>query len=114
MSLPSSLGYSMVMSLGGPVGAGIGVWCTDRFGRRHCVAIASLLGAVMSVSYALSTSPWMAVVMGFLLFCCLYTIVALAVACYIPDLFARAIVCAGMASTPCPDALHRSAHPRSR
>ncbi|MEM5434302.1 MFS transporter [Paraburkholderia diazotrophica] len=87
VSLSSSLGYSMVMSLGGPVGAGIGVLCTDRFGRRRCVAIASLAGAVMGVCYALSTSPWIAAVIGFLLFCCLYTIVALAVACYIPELF---------------------------
>jgi MFS transporter, putative metabolite:H+ symporter len=87
VSLSSSLGYSMVMSLGGPVGAAIGVLCTDRFGRKRCVAIASLLGAAMGVSYALSTSPWVAAVMGFLLFCCLYTIVALAVACYIPELF---------------------------
>jgi putative MFS transporter len=87
LSLSSSLGYSMAMSLGGPVGAGIGVLCTDRFGRRRCIAIASLLGAAMGVSYALSTSPLMAAIMGFLLFCCLYAIVALAVACYIPELF---------------------------
>ncbi|WP_345814158.1 MFS transporter [Paraburkholderia sp. PREW-6R] len=87
LSLSSSLGYSMLMSLGGPVGAAIGVLCTDRFGRRRCITIASLLGAVMGVSYALSTSPMMAAVMGFLLFCCLYAIVALAVACYIPELF---------------------------
>jgi len=87
VSLSSSLGFSMVMSLGGPVGAGIGVLCTDRFGRRRCVAIASLVGAVMGVAYALSTSPWMAAIVGFLLFCCLYAIVALAVACYIPELF---------------------------
>lgn len=87
VSLSSSLGFSMVMSLGGPVGAGIGVLCTDRFGRRRCVAIASLAGAVMGVCYALSSSPWVAAIVGFLLFCCLYTIVALAVACYIPELF---------------------------
>jgi MFS transporter, putative metabolite:H+ symporter len=87
LSLSSSLGYSMVMSLGGPVGAGIGVLCADRFGRRRCIAIASVLGGVMGASYALSTSPLMASVIGFLLFCCLYTIVALAVACYIPELF---------------------------
>ncbi|KAA0999353.1 MFS transporter [Paraburkholderia panacisoli] len=87
LSLSSSLGYSMVMSLGGPVGAGIGVLCIDRFGRRRCITIASLLGAAMGVSYALSSSPMMAAVMGFLLFCCLYAIVALAVACYIPELF---------------------------
>ncbi|WP_144109707.1 MFS transporter [Paraburkholderia sp. BCC1886] len=87
LSLSSSLGYSMLMSLGGPVGAGIGVLCTDRFGRRRCITIASLIGAAMGVSYALSTSPMMAAVMGFLLFCCLYAIVALAVACYIPELF---------------------------
>lgn len=87
LSLSSSLGYSMVMSLGGPVGAGIGVLCADRFGRRRCIAVASLLGAAMGASYALSTSPLMASVIGFLLFCCLYTIVALAVACYIPELF---------------------------
>ncbi|WP_233839005.1 MFS transporter [Paraburkholderia sp. ZP32-5] len=87
VSLSSSLGFSMVMSLGGPVGAGIGVLCTDRFGRRRCVAIASLAGAVMGVCYALSNSPWIAAIVGFLLFCCLYTIVALAVACYIPELF---------------------------
>lgn len=87
LSLSSSLGYSMLMSLGGPVGAAIGVLCTDRFGRRRCITIASLLGAAMGVSYALSTSPMMAAVMGFLLFCCLYATVALAVACYIPELF---------------------------
>lgn len=87
LSLSSSLGYSMVMSLGGPIGAGIGLICTDRFGRRRCIAIASILGAAMGVSYALSNSPMMAAIMGFLLFCCLYAIVALAVACYIPELF---------------------------
>jgi putative MFS transporter len=77
----------MVMSPGGRVGAGIGVLCTERFGRHRCITIASLLGAAMGVGYALSSSPIMAAVMGFLLFCCLYAIVAMAVACYIPELF---------------------------
>lgn len=87
LSLSSSLGYNMLMSLGGPVGAGIGVLCADRLGRRRCITLASLLGAAMGATYAFSTSPLIAAVVGFLLFCCLYAIVALAVACYIPELF---------------------------
>jgi putative MFS transporter len=48
-SIASSLEWTTVMALGGPIGAGIGLLVADRFGRKWTVVVASLVAAGMGV-----------------------------------------------------------------
>jgi len=90
LSLNRSLGQSVLMSLGGPTGALIGVLLADRLGRRRAIIGASLLGCVVGTLFAQSSSQEMAVVLGFAMFTLIYFLVAVAIANYVPELFPTA------------------------
>ncbi|WP_343650120.1 MFS transporter [Herbaspirillum sp.] len=87
IGLSSSLGYSTLMSLGGPAGALIGVLVADRIGRKNGMIIVSALACVIGYLYSRSGSVEMATGLGFLLFTMTYLLVALGVATYLPELF---------------------------
>jgi MFS transporter, putative metabolite:H+ symporter len=87
LGVASSLGYTALMSLGGPVGAFIGVLIADRVGRRKGLMAIAVIASVVGWFYAHSTSVEMATVLGFILFTLTYLMVALGVATYIPELF---------------------------
>ncbi|ALM82455.1 MFS transporter [Bordetella sp. N] len=87
LGVASSLGYTALMSLGGPVGAFIGVLIADRVGRRKGLIAIALIASAVGWFYAHSTSVEMATVLGFILFTLTYLMVALGVATYIPELF---------------------------
>jgi MFS transporter, putative metabolite:H+ symporter len=84
----SSLGYSTLMSLGGPAGALIGVLIADRIGRKNGLIGIAVLAAIVGWLYGNSTSVGMATLLGFTLFTLTYLMVALGIATYIPELFA--------------------------
>ncbi|WP_027798086.1 MFS transporter [Paraburkholderia dilworthii] len=88
ISMASSLGYTALMSLGGPAGALLGVLLADRIGRRKGLIAVSALAAVIGWLYGHSTGIEMATLLGFLLFTLTYLMVALGIATYIPELFA--------------------------
>lgn len=88
LGMASSLGYSTLMSLGGPAGALIGVLIADRVGRRNGLLAVAALAAVIGWLYGHSSSVEMATLLGFLLFTLTYLMVALGIATYIPELFA--------------------------
>jgi putative MFS transporter len=88
LGMASSLGYSTLMALGGPVGALVGVLIADRVGRKNGLIGIGLLAAVVGWLYGNSTSVEMATLLGFLLFTLTYLMVALGIATYIPELFA--------------------------
>jgi MFS transporter, putative metabolite:H+ symporter len=78
LSVGSSLGYTTFMSLGGPVGACLGAVIAERLGRRNGLTVTSLVAALLGVAYT---------AVGFGLFTCIYLMVALGIAAYIPELF---------------------------
>jgi putative MFS transporter len=88
LGVASSLGYSTLMSLGGPAGALIGVLIADRIGRKNGLIGIAVLAAIIGWLYGNSTSVGMATLLGFTLFTLTYLMVALGIATYIPELFA--------------------------
>jgi putative MFS transporter len=73
IDLKASLGYTALMSLGGPAGALVGALLADRIGRKNGIMVISIAAAVVGWFYGQSTS---------------ITLVALGIATYIPELFA--------------------------
>lgn len=88
IGMASSLGYTALMSLGGPAGALLGVLLADKIGRKKGLIAVSVLAAVIGWLYGHSTGIEMATLLGFLLFTLTYLMVALGIATYIPELFA--------------------------
>ncbi|MBN3849961.1 MFS transporter [Paraburkholderia sp. Ac-20342] len=88
LGMASSLGYTTLMSLGGPTGAFLGVLVADRIGRKNGLIAVALIAALVGWLYGHSTSVATATVLGFLLFTLTYLLVALGIATYIPELFA--------------------------
>ena len=88
LGMASSLGYTALMSLGGPVGALIGVFIADKVGRKNGLIGVALIAAVIGWLYSHSTSVEMATLLGFILFTLTYLMVALGIATYIPEMFA--------------------------
>jgi putative MFS transporter len=88
LGVASSLGYSTLMSLGGPAGALIGVLIADRIGRKNGLIGIAVLAAIVGWLYGNSSSVGMATLLGFTLFTLTYLMVALGIATYIPELFA--------------------------
>jgi MFS transporter, putative metabolite:H+ symporter len=88
IGMASSLGYTSLMSLGGPAGALVGVLIADRVGRKNGLIAVAALAALIGWLYGHSSSVGMATLLGFLLFTLTYLMVALGIATYIPELFA--------------------------
>ena len=88
LDIASSLGYTTLMSLGGPAGALVGVLVADRIGRKNGLIVVATLAAIVGWMYGHSTTVGMATLLGFALFTLTYLMVALGIATYIPELFA--------------------------
>ncbi|KND58968.1 Niacin transporter NiaP [Candidatus Burkholderia verschuerenii] len=88
IGIASSLGYTTLMSLGGPASALLGVLVADRVGRKNGLIAVAALAALVGWLYGHSDDVTTATVLGFLLFTLTYLMVALGIATYIPELFA--------------------------
>jgi putative MFS transporter len=86
-SIASSLGHSLVMSLGAPIGSVIGASTADRWGRKPTILGASLLTIVIGGIYPFVREPRELLVAGFLLTIPIFVLVTLLFAIYIPELF---------------------------
>jgi MFS transporter, putative metabolite:H+ symporter len=86
-SIVSSLGWTAVMALGGPVGGFIGLMVADRFGRKWTVVVASLIAAAMGVRYPMIHDPNVLMAVGFVLVTSVYVIVAVGFALWVPELY---------------------------
>ena len=86
-SIASSLGYSLVMSLGAPIGSAIGASTADSWGRRPTILGASLLTIVIGGIYPFVHDPRDLLIAGFLLTIPIFVLVTLLFAIYIPELF---------------------------
>jgi putative MFS transporter len=87
LTITSSLGFTAIMSLGGPVGAVIGMLVADRFNRKHMIVGLSVLAAVLGFIYPFAGSNELVALNGFALVTVIYVFVAVAWASYVPELF---------------------------
>ncbi len=83
----SSLYFSTLMTLGGPVGALIGFAISDRVGRKRGLVVFSLVAFVIGAFYPFIGNDWLLAFVGFLLVSMIYLLVTLNIATYIPELF---------------------------
>lgn len=86
-TVANSLGYSMVMSAGGPVGALIGIAIADRVRRKTAIIAISILATALGLVYPLCKTPLSVLSVGFLLVTALYVFISVAWASYLPELF---------------------------
>jgi MFS transporter, putative metabolite:H+ symporter len=86
-SIAKSFGYALVMSLGAPIGSGIGALTADRWGRKPTIIGASILAIIFGAIYPFVSNPIMLPVVGLLLVIPIYVLVALLFAIYVPELF---------------------------
>jgi putative MFS transporter len=87
LSIASSFKYSFLMSIGAPVGAAIGALSADAIGRKPGIIGASVLAILFGGIYPFIRDPRWLPLAGFLLVVCIYILVALLFAIYIPELF---------------------------
>ena len=87
INIVTSLTYTTLMSFGGPVGALVGMWLSDRAGRKGCIIWFSLAALVFGAIYPQVTHPGLLLLVGFLLVSSIYVLVAIAWGLYVPELF---------------------------
>ena len=86
-SIAASFGYSLVMSIGAPIGSAIGAFTADSWGRKPAIIGASLLTIVLGGIYPFIKDPVLLAAAGFLLMIPIYVQVTLLFAIYVPELF---------------------------
>jgi MFS transporter, putative metabolite:H+ symporter len=86
-TVASALGFTTLMSLGGPIGGLIGLWCSDRIGRKSGILIFCVLGIILAIAYPFMTDVRLIVAIGFALVTTVYVLSCLAIAIYVPELF---------------------------
>ena len=86
-SIASSLVYSLIISLGAPLGTAIGAFTADSWGRKPTIIGASLLTIIIGSIYPFVHDPAVLLSVGFLLMIPIYVLVAVLFAIYIPELF---------------------------
>ena len=85
--MSASLGLTTIMSLGGPVGAGIGMLVADRFDRRWVIVAVSAIAAALGAAYPFVSVQGLVLPVGFTLVTAVYVLVAVAWASYVPEMF---------------------------
>jgi putative MFS transporter len=83
----TSFRYSLVMSIGAPIGSTIAALTADSLGRRPVIVGASLLTIVLGGIYPFVTNAVLLPLAGFLLMIPIYALVTILFAIYIPELF---------------------------
>jgi putative MFS transporter len=87
LSIATSFGYSLIMSIGAPVGSCFGALTADAWGRKPAIIGASLLTIVFGTVYPFIRDPVLLPIAGFLLVVPIYVNVTLLFAIYVPELF---------------------------
>lgn len=86
-SIASSLGFTTLMSFGGPCGAAIGLLLADRVPRRVAIPSTIVVIIALAVTYSQIHDVTMFVSVGFALVTAIYFLVTLCWALYVPELF---------------------------
>ncbi|NLU08411.1 MAG: MFS transporter [Clostridiales bacterium] len=87
INLSKSLGYTTIMMIGAPLGAIIGSFIVDRYGRKWCLVLSMILAGVIGYAYPLQRSMSIILILGFLLTILIYILVTVGLAVYVPEMF---------------------------
>jgi MFS transporter, putative metabolite:H+ symporter len=87
LSIATSFSYSLIMSIGAPVGSCIGAFTSDAWGRKPAIIGASLLTIIFGSVYPFIRDPVLLPIAGFLLVVPIYVNVTLLFTIYVPELF---------------------------
>jgi putative MFS transporter len=86
-SIAASFAYSLIITIGAPVGSAIGAFTADSWGRKRAIVGASALTIVLGLIYPFVTNPFLLPLAGFALMIPIYVQVTLLFAIYVPELF---------------------------
>jgi putative MFS transporter len=87
MSIATSFNFTLIMSLGAPVGSLIGALTADHWGRKPTLIGASAIAIVFGAIYPYVTDPLWLPLVGIALTMPIYVLVALLFGVYIPEMF---------------------------
>lgn len=87
INVSSSLGYTTIMMIGAPLGALMGSFIVDRFGRKWCITFFMLVAGFLGYAYAAQNTMWLILTIGFFLTITIYILLTLGLAIYVPELF---------------------------
>ena len=88
MSLNTSIGFTVIMSLGGTLGAFIAFSLSDKVDRKPSLTVAGLCSLVFGILFAQGHSLLWINTFGLLLLGSLFTFTTMSIAVYMPELFA--------------------------
>jgi MFS transporter, putative metabolite:H+ symporter len=88
MSLNTSIGFTVVMSLGGTLGALIAFAIGDKVDRRPSLTVIGICALLSGILFAQGESVLWINIFGLLLLCSLFAFTTLSIAVYMPELFA--------------------------
>jgi MFS transporter, putative metabolite:H+ symporter len=87
LSIATSFNFTLIMSLGAPVGSAIGALTADHWGRKPTLMGAAAVAIVFGAIYPFVTDPVLLPLAGIALTIPMYVLVALLFGIYIPELF---------------------------
>jgi MFS transporter, putative metabolite:H+ symporter len=87
LSIATSFKYSLVMSIGAPIGSLIAALAADSWGRKPAIIGASLATILVGSVYPFVKQPVALMAAGFLLIVPIYVLITTLFAIYIPELF---------------------------
>lgn len=87
INISKSLGYTTIMMIGAPLGALIGSFIVDKFGRKWCLTVFMLAAGALGYAYASQNAMGIILTMGFFLTVIIYILLTLGLAIYVPELF---------------------------
>jgi MFS transporter, putative metabolite:H+ symporter len=86
-SIAASFAYSLIITIGAPVGSAIGAFTADSWGRKRTIVGASVVTIALGLIYPFVTNPFLLPLAGFALMIPIYVQVTLLFAIYVPELF---------------------------
>jgi putative MFS transporter len=86
-SIAQSFSYSLVMSIGAPIGSAVAALTADVWGRRFTIVSASMLTILLGSVYPFIEDPVRLAAIGFILMIPIYVLVTICFAIYTPELF---------------------------
>jgi putative MFS transporter len=87
LGVSNSLGVSALMFVGAPLGSLLGLFLSERIGRRWGLIAFSVIGILVSAAYVSVTDVVLVTALGFLVSFVIYVLSSLSIACYVPELF---------------------------
>ena len=87
LSIATSFSFALTMAFGAPIGAAIGAFTADAWGRKPTIITASVVAIVFAAIYPFVHDAVLLPLVGFCLTVPIYVLVALLFGVYIPELF---------------------------